>query len=318
LANDFAPILFYDADEPNLPTEAKRFLRSTQLWFFSRDCRPRQAFASALTDAAIPRLVRSSCGTSPVAVDSHGARSAGKDPTFYLSDVPENSRRGSEDSREWITYLHAYPNNLGGITLQFWRLYSYNTAYWLGTAWAGGSHGGDWEAIHVVFKPGPPYTPVQVRLLGHTSLTTVPWSAVLKDGTHPLIRCSKGSHTSELMTARDLAQRSRWIEQQGWNGGVVRWPGHRVTPSGPIVNLGRKTSPAPGMEWLRYSGLWGSRQNSGILPYYRSGYWGPAFNETGIGKDGFIAAWCEGMARPRNAGEESEFRQECYPGSVLP
>jgi hypothetical protein len=318
LANEFAPILFYDKDEPNLPTTAARFLASTQLWFFSKDCRPQQAFVSALTSSVIPWLDRSTCGTPPTRVESQGSRSAGKSPTFYLSDVPEAMRRGSLDSRDWVTYLHAYQNDLGGVTLQFWRFYAYNTAYLFGLSWSGGSHGGDWEAIHIVFQPGPALLPVKVRLLGHSNLLTVPWSSLLREGTHPLIRCGKGSHTSELMTASDLAQRERWIEQQAWNGGVVRWPDRRLTPSGPIVNLGRKVAPAPGMEWLRYSGLWGTRSNSGLLPYYRSGYWGPAFNETGIGKDGFIAAWCEGMAPPRTPEEAIIFRQECYPASGLP
>src|ERR1700733_3773990 len=46
LANEFAPILFYDADEPNLPTTVERFLGKTELWYFSEYCSPQQVLIS--------------------------------------------------------------------------------------------------------------------------------------------------------------------------------------------------------------------------------------------------------------------------------
>ena len=318
LANEFAPILFYDNDEPNLPTSVERFFKNTELCFFSKDCRPEQVPVAKLNGSRVPRQVLPDCRTPAGMIDSQGTRSANKGPTFYLRTVPEAERRGSEDTEHWVTYVHSFRNDIGGITLQFWRFYAYNTSYFLGFRSDNASHGGDWEAIHIVLKAGPQFIPVQVRLLGHSDLITRSWTDVLTQNGHALIQCSKGGHTSTLMTKDDLRRRSRFIEQESWNGGAVRWPDGRVTRSGPLIRLGQKNYPAPGMEWLQYSGLWGTRESSGMFSFYRSGYWGPAFNETGMGKDGFISAWCEGMARP-NAGTPvaaDAFARECYPASV--
>jgi hypothetical protein len=323
LANEFAPILFYDADEPNLPTSIERFLSKTELCYFSEYCRPQHARISKPSGAQLAHAVRRSCRIPGELIDSEGTRSPGKKSTFYLSNVPETERRGSEDAEEWVTYVHAYRNDLGGITLQFWRLYAYNSSYIMGFHIDFGTHGGDWEAIHVVLKPTPAggFSPVQIRLLGHRDITTQPWSEVAVEGGHPLIFCEKGSHTSLLMKKSDLSNRSRWIEQKSWTGGSVRWPDGRVSNSGPLVMLGQKTSPRPGMEWLRYSGLWGTRENSGLYQVYRSGYWGPAFNETGLRRDGFVSAWCEGIAPLNSASAGSErfgVEKECHAGHVVP
>ena len=320
LANEFAPILFYDADEPNLPATVDRFLKNTELWFFSKDCRPQRVRVAGLNGPRIPRKVLPSCGASAQMIDSHGTRSTGKEFTFYLRNVPEAEQRGSVDSEQWVTYVHTYRNDIGGITLQFWRFYPYNTGYFFGFRSEPASHGGDWEAIHIVLKgAGDRFVPVQIGLLGHSDLSTKPWTDVITEAGHPLIRCLKGGHTSVLMSTEDMAHRNRLIEQQSWDGGMVRWPDHRVSRSGPPLLLGQKTHPMPGMEWLEYSGLWGTREGSGMFSFYRSGYWSPAFNETGMGKDGFIAAWCAGMARTdAAAGGTPDFAKECYPASAVP
>lgn len=323
LANEFAPILFYDADEPNLPTSVQRFLSHTELWFFAENCRPQQVAISKLTGAQVPQVARPSCREPAETIDSFGTRSPGKKSTFYLSDVPENQRHGAEDSDAWVTYVHAYRNDLGGVTLQFWRFYAYNSSYLLGFHFDFGTHGGDWEAIHVVLKPVPAggFTPVLIRMLGHRDIITKPWTDVVVEGGHPLIFCEKGSHTSVLISGSDLSKRSRWIEQQSWSGGSIRWPGGRVASSGPLVMLGQKTSPRPGTEWLRYSGLWGTRQNSGLNQFYRSGYWGPAFNETGLRKDGFVSAWCEGIAPAKHDATNAEglvVEKECNADHIVP
>lgn len=323
LANQFAPIMFYDAEEPNLPTSIEKFLSNTELWYFSEYCRPEQVRINKPSGTQLTRNLKPSCRQTGELIDSEGTRSPGKKSTFYLSNVSERARRGSEDSQEWVTYVHAYRNDLGGITLQFWRLYAYNSSYLFGFHIDFGTHGGDWEAIHVVLKPTPEgsFTPAMIRLLGHRDIITRPWTDAIVEGGHPLIFCEKGSHTSVLLTKTDMNKRSRWIEQKSWTGGTVRWPNGRMSNSGPLVLLGQKTAPSPGMEWLRYSGLWGTRENSGPYQFYRSGYWGPAFNETGIRKDGFVAAWCEGMVSEKATSRSSPgvmLERECYADRVVP
>ena len=164
----------------------------------------------------------------------------------------------------------------------------------------------------MVLGPGPAYAPLWIRLLGHSDILSAPWNRALHEGSHPLIVCAKGGHTSELMTVRQRARRGEYVEQESWSGGMVRRPGGRRTPSGELVMLGQKTRPLPGMEWVQYSGLWGEREEPGLFSWYRSGYWGPAFNETGV-RNGFIAAWCAGMAAsPVPVG------QECHAPQTVP
>jgi hypothetical protein len=308
LANEFAPVVFYSADEPNLPARVDPFLVRGQLWFFSQYCTPEQVFVEAIA-GEIPRKREASCRVAGETIESHGTWSASKAATFYLATLPPEARHSSADARDWITYVHAYPNDLGGVTLQYWRFYLFNTSYWMGIRAAMVDHGGDWEGIHVVLGPGPGYAPVGIRLLGHRDIAMAAWSSVLHEDHHPLIVAAKGGHSSELATEKPLANRSRFIEQQSWTGGRVRWPGQgNWQPSGGLALLGQKTRPMPGMEWIQYSGLWGTRERGGVLPAYRSGYWGPAFNETGMRSDGFFSAWCAGMAERGKIA----VREECF------
>ena len=86
-----------------------------------------------------------------------------------------------------------------------------------------------------------------------------------------------------------------------------------------MKNLGEKTFPMQGMEFLRYSGLWGTRK-TGLFGFYRSGYWGPAYNETSLRKDNFISAWCEGIRDPNRQVvlPGGEVIRECFPESSVP
>src|SRR5262249_31130119 len=153
-----------------------------------------------------------------------------KDPTFYLQNLPEAERRGSKRTEDWTTYCHAYCNNKGGITLQYWRFYPYNTGVLLGMRLDATSHGGDWEAVHVVLVASPDFRPLELRLVGHRQITTVPWGLLTVDAGHPVIRAERGSHTSELAGRLDAANRDKFITHYSWTDGVVRWPGGRRSP----------------------------------------------------------------------------------------
>jgi hypothetical protein len=311
LANEFAPVVMYDADEPNLPARVDRFLAEAQLWFFSKYCSPQQVRVEGAA-ASLPRKSAASCRAAGDTIDSYGVWSADKSSTFFLATLPSDRRRGSADPQDWISYVHSYPNELGGVTLQYWRFYLFNTSFWLGVHMPSADHGGDWEAVHVVLGPGPAYAPVALRLLGHRDIAYFSWHEVLHEGNHPLIVAAKGGHSSELATPKTIERRGSLIEHQTWTGGRTRWPGREWQSSGPLVLIGQKTRPMPGMEWIQYSGLWGTRETTGLLPAYRSGYWGPAFNETGIRKDGYFSAWCEGIKQTSGV----PVREECFASKI--
>jgi hypothetical protein len=311
LAERFAPIVIHSSAETNLPTDVDSFLRSTSLWFHDDACRGKDHFVlPSPGQGALLGHTERSCGESIVTSD--GSRSLRKHRTFVLPDVDDEAKRGSRDTRAWKTYVHAYPNDLGGVTLQYWRFYAYNRAV--------ASHGGDWEGAHVVL--GADGAVAQVRLLGHRSIAAVSPRDLRWEGDHPVIYSEIGGHTSRAngdeITARGcgdvdpctvtLDDFHTRITQETWTGGSVAWPDGHVTAGGGLVNVGEKCSPRNGQVFVRYSGLWGSPGHF----YATSGYWGPAFNETSMREDGFVTAWCAGMAGPLDQ------KRECFATQTEP
>jgi hypothetical protein len=313
LAEAYAPIVWHAPDEPNLPTSVDSFLAHTRLAYFDVACGIDSILASVLRSqhALVEHSVTIPCAGGDLA-HSAGTRSERKQRTFYLADVTPPHRGGNAASTGWITYYHAYPNDLGGVTVQYWRFYSFNTGltYSIGGArFEVGHHGGDWEGVHVVL--GPALQPVAARFVGHDRIVERPWPDVHHAGEHLMIASEPGRHSSMPDLELDT---TKAVRQETWSRGTVRWRGGRTSRAGALINLGEKTVPfAP---FVAYSGLWGSPgQCLPAIGCINSGYWGPAYNETGMRDDGFITAWCAGMAdSARSLGGQ----WECYPAAVSP
>lgn len=325
LAEKYAPVVYYSRDEPNLPTSVQSFMRKTELWYYDSRCEPQNSKVCDCDVSDLLKIRRAPCMDYEGYFEGDGTRSKNKQRSLYLKDVSAEARRGSSDTHEWITYFHAYPNNHRGVTIQYWRFYPFNTGVIWGHSVGLASHGGDWEAIHVEMGPAPAYLPLSVHFLGHRSIKAKDWASLLLEGTHPLVMAEEGDHTSHAFKRGDRKKEGNYIRHEGWTGGSVRWvaghplgPGDAIsTPGGPLLNLGEKTAPMRGMEFLQYSGLWGSRKGGLLLPALRSGYWGPAYNETSMAKDGFITAWCLGMENfKKEARGPYGVIRECYPRSV--
>jgi hypothetical protein len=304
LAERFAPIVYHSSDESNFPTNVDAFLAETTLGFHDDACGDEPLLDHpSQGDLSVPRAL--GCAGEPFRPD--GTRSQGKHRTSYLADVPEGERVGSHDSRDWTTYFHAYPNDIGGITVQYWRFYAFNDA--------ANDHGGDWEGLHVVLDAT--LRTSAVRLLTHDQLAQPPLGRFRFEGTHVRVFSEGGGHATRFSGGAIAARGCRgagrcvvdpdddatFVRQETWTGGEVRGPSGLRSQAGGLVNLGSKTSPMNGQSFVRYSGLWGS---PGVF-YSTSGFWGPAYNETSQRADGFVSAWCEGMS-PSSAPPE-----ECYP-----
>jgi prepilin-type processing-associated H-X9-DG protein len=306
LAQEFAPIVIHSSAETNFPTDVDDFLASTALSFRDDACDAADALVTNAPDqdgllrhTSVPK-----CGGGVVTSD--GSRSERKHRTFFLGDVAEPVRRGNADSQRWTTYVHIYPSAQGGVTLQYWRFYAFNEAF--------ADHGGDWEGEHIVLRADG--TVRAVRLLGHSSIDELSPRELAWSGTHPLVYSEIGSHTSRATGDRiaangcigggacdvTLDDARTFVRQETWSGGNVSWPDGHVTSGGGLLNVGEKSAPMNGQSFIKYSGLWGSPGRF----YITSGYWGPAFNETSMRADGFVTAWCAGMAGPLDQ------RTECW------
>jgi hypothetical protein len=336
LAEKFAPVVYHSSAESNYPTNVDWFLQKTALRFYDDEC-------DFLEGGDLDRLIQDKptqtqlllgaytggCGASDT-VYSNGTRSYRKQRTFYLADVADNFKVGSiGDSRQWTTYVHAYRNSLGGVTIQYWRFYAADNGKDPVVGIFGG-HGGDWEGIHVVLDDC--LRPVQARLMGHTGIEEKNWSDMQKDssGTHPLVFSEVGGHATHnngdeikangctitlpngttvpkiLGCTIELGNPRTFIRQETWTGGNVQWnDGTTITPGGALLNVGEKVTPLNNQFFIQYSGIWGDPGDW----YETSGYWNPAYNETEMGADFFIKAWCAGRAADvPNA--------ECFPKAI--
>ncbi len=299
LAEQYAPIVYYVRDEPNLPTNVDWFLPKTSLYYFDHRSHQKRLCIKSPGQQDLHWIQRDGWGAKED-VDSYEWCDRNKAVTFYLEDVPDRFRRGSLDSTEWVTYFHTYLNDIGGITVQYWRFYAYNTGLVTHIAGIGeveiGCHGGDWEGVHVVLDAS--HEPVALRLLGHAGIEQREWPSIKRIGGRPVVYAERGSHTSLLEGSED------GVRHESWTAGSVKWPDGNVTSSGPLVNVGSRQGAMNGQFFIYYAGLWGSpsRVDLPVLNYINSGCWGPAFNEIGERSDGFVEAWCAGIAE-KDSGE---------------
>jgi hypothetical protein len=304
LAERFAPILRHGNRETNYPVSVDWWLSRTDLSLVdSEGERSRKVSAPISQIQLIEESFRSRNADD---LSSSETRSRMKEVTFYLENVAPQFREGQKNEpRHWITYVHSFGNELGGVTIQYWRCYSWNQATFLGFDF---SHGGDWEGIAVHLNAH--LKAEKLSFLEHSGiayeLADVQW-----EGTHPEVWSEEGDHSS-YPNSRNLKS-SRFIIQETWTSGrVIWWDGLSRGDSGGLVNIGEKTNPRNGQSFVKYSGLWGATKKL----FLTSGYWGPAFNETAaqcadaseaygptlrpLAKSAdcgkiFMKAWCDGM-----------------------
>jgi hypothetical protein len=351
LAEKYAPVIYHAKDEPNLPTNVDWFLQRTELKFRDDTCDGvsidtpfgtitigdggdlDRFISSTPTQAHLLNwCYAGGCGATDT-VCSNGTRTRTNDKhrTFYLRDLDGAYHGGSTESRDWTTYYHAYPNDIGGVTIQYWRFYAYNTGSKFGIPvnLGFGNHGGDWEGIHVELDAQ--LQPDKVRFLGHTDIEECPTTCTVgwEGGTHPRVFSEWGGHASSpIPNPFDLLSHGPYyIRQETWTGGKVDWAGRdgrSATAAGPLINVGAKIAPMNGQIFIQYSCIWGNPGGTG--PETTGGYWGPPFNETemtneetgrGVTEDEllfipsdklFITAWCEGFVHVTRARECHPFR----------
>ena len=304
LAERFAPIVYHGEDETCYPVNVDWWLARTNLSVIDQRGKRKRIVPVPVTQSHLTGQLLLASGQE--GLSSEFTRSRVKETTFYLENVAPQFREGQKNEpAAWKTYVHSFANDIGGITIQYWRAYTWNQAKFLVFDF---SHGGDWEGVAVHLDSR--LKPQKVSFLDHSGINyegeRVQW-----EGAHPRVWSEEGGHSSHP-DARKMKS-SRFIIQETWTGGqVIWWDGGLRRGSGGLLNIGEKTNPSNGQDFVKYSGLWGASRKL----FLSSGYWGPAFNETDAQcSDGtvaygpgfnprakspsctpvFIKAWCDGM-----------------------
>jgi len=327
LANRFAPIVHHGQCESNYPVGVDWLLARASLYEYDSEAKPtikRVVAAKRGGQADLLKRMFSTNQSKQSNISSDSTYSFCKHSTYFLANAQRSDRTGArEKPADWITYVHSYRNQSGGVTIQYWRCYSYNFASFLKFDF---SHGGDWEAVAVHLDSA--LKPKFVAFLGHNDIE-YHTSKVQWEGDHPKVWSEDGGHAS--FPDSSGMKSKRFTRQETWNGGqVIWWDGTPVGEGGGLLNVGEKGRPRNGQVFVQYSGLWGS---PGRL-FITSGYWGPAFNETGATCENgekaykrsagcsvdaarcgriFHKAWCDGMD-----ARSLDINRECYASRSAP
>jgi hypothetical protein len=203
------------------------------------------------------------------------------DDHYFLQATNDDAvHPGVLDPSQWKLYFHAYPNTMGGVTLQYWIFYAYNDGFSIQ------NHEGDWENVDVRLDAAG--NPQAVILSFHGIMNQYAPADLSWHGTHPRVWVADGSHANfrsedacnstmreaGMMLFGIVVERSCWTnDAQRW----FTWTGGRGTAAGlqgaGLVNLGAKRAPASGQQWIQYSARWGEVGQSPDT----SGPQGPAY-----------------------------------------
>ncbi len=316
LAETYAPVFYLSSQEKYFPTQVDAYLKQTSLWFWDADCDPdlnEQLQAFPIQSQLLAQTQAASCKTK-LPANSQTTRSKDKVRSFYLKDLPEEARKGSSNTRDWITYVHAYPNTLNGATLQYWHFYAYHSG--------DGDHGGDWVGVQIVLDSV--FKPLRLGIAGDKDLKYLNWRELEREGENR-VRLYTYPESHALYTAGkdvpadgckglggffscriDPAKPETFVRHEPWKNGQVTWFNGDAGSSGGLLNVGERSLPLNGQSFIQYAGLWGSIGKN----IANSGDYGPAYHGLGMLSNGYLSFWAAGMLNPK--------REDAYPLAVSP
>lgn len=258
LLQTLAPRIWMHSNEVNLPITVPWYLSNSSMRFSHNNCNDHEVLAlgrltrTNLDDQSHHRN-KSFCRHDNL-VRSNSYMGSGESG-FFL-ELSNYARGGSSDKRNWRIYGHVYKTWNGKYVVQWWQYYAFNDSV------DPVNHEGDWEYSGVLLNNGRFEKIVFFR---HGNLRTIdPWEAEWVGGVRHVSYAAKGSHAqykgrtssgkciTGLTSVGDIAQA---VAADRCNRGK-RWDTWAAGYGG-IVNVGEKTRPLNGEEWVRYSGLWG-------------------------------------------------------------
>jgi hypothetical protein len=269
----FAPVMYLPLDKDwTLPANVDWYLRRTTLRFHHNNCGDDQILGlGGVTQQSLSvQSHRRKNGLKSLSPCSHNSSviSAASGPWddnqhFFLQPPSDKTHEGSPDPKDWIVYGHVYPNDIGGVNLQYWFFYAYNDNVGFF------NHEADWESI--IVELGASGTAEGVYFCGHgdcswrRSRAFVQWY----DGTHPTVWVADGSHAS-YPGEWECDYAPVWEEGVGDNcetNDTYRWfswlgeegPGIQ---GGGFVNVGERGHALNGQQFIDYYGQWGENGTS--------------------------------------------------------
>ncbi len=124
-------------------------------------------------------------------------------------------------------------------------------------------HESDWEGIQLLFEASTveealASEPVEVAYAQHEGGETASWDAkkLERDGSHPVVYSSKGSHASYFSSALYLGRRG----DQGFGCDNTDGPSDRLDPE-VVVLPDTVTDPNDPLAWVAFDGRWGERRS---------------------------------------------------------
>lgn len=232
LARRFAPIVVLDERDIHRPASIGWLLAKADIF---RD-RPRAVLA----------------GSAEIARDT--------------PSLPHSVHTGSENPRDWTTYVHVYPRPDGGINLQYWFFYPYSN----GPLFF--DHDSDWEHLTIVLDSLG--TPLGAHLAQHENDHPGrfhEWSQLRSFQGQPVVFSARGTHAT-YARPEDTA----WYEDEPACKDPAACPLSlwKSWEGGGLENLGERGRPLRVNRALSFSARWGG---TGLVPGTSAPY-GPLFH----------------------------------------
>lgn len=265
-----APVLYLPLNKDwVLPANVDWYLARTTLRFHHNNCSDDQILpfgsvnqATLVTQKHQPK--RGAVSWNPCSHTGTLIRSRNgvwnDDQHFFLQGT-DATHEGSTNPADWIVYGHVYPNDVGGVNVQYWFFYPYNDNF------GSFNHEGDWETI--VVQLGADLAPDGVFFCGHGSCD---WFRATEfvtwyQSSHPTVWVADGSHAS-YPGEWECDNAPAWAEGPGGNSCETdednrwfTWAGGRGTAigiqGGGVINVGELTRPLNKQHFISYSGQWG-------------------------------------------------------------
>ena len=209
----------------------------------------------------------------------------GRGKGFYL-DFPggsldpgciyERDFRAFTADEEPAVYAHVVvqPDRPDELVLQYWSFWYFND--WNNT------HEGDWELIQIVFPASTAeealaVEPTAVGYSQHEGGERADWDddKLDRDGSHPVVYPSAGSHASYFGSALYLGRNG----SEGFGCDNTDGPSTRIDPDVILLPPEPVDDPADPLAWTTFSGRWGERHagpfNGPDGPYQKDRFYRP-------------------------------------------